>query len=86
MSVEGGEPDNEIACTVVSCKYASPFATLASVQNTGGGLYTGCGDFSRDYAPLPVPVKHDLPVAGGVKAKREASPSARQRDAPDATD
>ena len=28
-----------------------PFATLASVQNAGGGLYAGCDDFSRDYTP-----------------------------------
>ena len=32
-----------------------------------------------------IPVKHDLIVGGGLGAKREASPSARQRDAPDAT-
>ena len=37
--------------TVVSRKYAPPFATLASVQNAGGGLYAGCDDFSRDFAP-----------------------------------
>ena len=53
------------AITVVSRKYAPPFATLASVQNAGGGLYAGCEDFSRDYAPLPVPIKHELIVGGG---------------------
>ena len=52
--------------TVVSRKYAPPFATLASVQNGGGGLYAGCDAFSRDYAPpLPVLIKHDLIVGGG---------------------
>ena len=51
-------------CTVVSRKYSLPFATLASVQNAGG-LYAGCDDFSRDYAPLSVRVKHDLIVGGG---------------------
>ena len=38
------------AYTVVSRKYAPPFATLALVQNTGGGLYVGCDNFSHDYA------------------------------------
>ena len=47
--------------TIVSRKYAHPFATLALVQNTG----EGCDDFSRDYTPLLVPVKHDLIVSGG---------------------
>ena len=38
--------------TIVSRKYAPPFATLALVQNVGGGgvLYAGCNIFSRDYA------------------------------------
>ena len=41
--------------TVVSRKYAPPFATLALVQSAGGGgggggLYAGCDIFSRDYA------------------------------------
>ena len=41
--------------TVVSRKYAPPpFATLASVQNAGGGgLYGECDDFSCDYTPPP---------------------------------
>ena len=30
-----------------------------------GGLCAGCDDFSLDYAPLPVPVKHDLIVGSG---------------------
>ena len=50
-----------------------PFATLASVQNAGGGLYVGRNDFSRDYALLLVPLKHDLIVGGGW------GPSARHR-------
>ena len=53
--------------TVVSHKYAPPFATLASVQNAGGG---GGGAFARDatisLAIRPsLPVKHDLIVGGG---------------------
>ena len=57
-------------CTIVSRKYAPPYATLASVQNAGGGggggVYAGCEYFSRDYNPQPpLPVKHDLIVGGG---------------------
>ena len=40
---------------------------------------------SRFTLSLPVPVKYDLIVSGGVGAKREALPSAKRRDAPDAT-
>ena len=37
--------------TIVSRKYAPPFAILALVQNArGGGLYVGCHNFSRNYA------------------------------------
>ena len=37
--------------TVVSYKYAPPFATLALVQSVGeGGVYAGCDTFSCDYA------------------------------------
>ena len=35
--------------TVVSRKYAPPFAILTFVQSTGG-LYAGCDIFSCDYA------------------------------------
>ena len=83
----------------ISCIYRSvpqirpPFCNLSLSTKRRGGLCAGCDDFSRDYAPLPVPVKHDLIVGSGgggggggvVRAKREASPSARRRDAPDAT-
>ena len=63
--------------TVVSHKYASPpFATLASVQNAGEA-YTWDATISLAITPsLPVPIKHDLIVSG---------PSAKWRDAPDAT-
>ena len=66
-----------IALTIVSSKYTPLFTILALVQNAGGGegLYTGCGNFSCDYASLLV--KHDLIVCGGWE------PRARQRDAPD---
>ena len=40
----------QCSCTVVSCKYNPPFATLALVQSAEGGLYAGCDIFSRDYA------------------------------------
>ena len=63
-------------CTYCSVQQIHPlFAILALVQNAGGGgLYTGCGHFSCDYASLLV--KHDLIVCGGW------GPSARRRDAP----
>ena len=51
-------------CTIVSCKYTPPppFATLALVQNAGGGgLYAGCDNFS-DYA---LPYGHEVIVGGG---------------------
>ena len=50
--------------TVVSHKYAPPFATLASVQNAGGA-YTRDATISLAITPpLPVPIKHDLIVGG----------------------
>jgi len=62
-------------CTVVSRKYAPPFATLASVQNAGGA-YTQDATISLAITPsLPVPVKHDLTVCGVW------GPSARHRRA-----
>ena len=56
-----------------------PFCNLSLSTKHRGGLYAECDDFSRDYALLPVPVKHDLIVSGGW------GPNARRRDAPDAS-
>ena len=42
----------------------SPFCNLSLSTKRRGGLYAGCNDFSRDYAPLPVPRKHDFIVSG----------------------
>ena len=42
-----------------------PFCNLSLSTKCRGGLYTGCDDFSHDYAPLLVPIKHDLIVGGG---------------------
>ena len=39
--------------TVVSRKYAPPFATLASVQNAGGGAYTRDATISLAITPPP---------------------------------
>ena len=51
------------ACTVVSRKYAPPFAILALVQNAGGAyIYTGCDNFSRNYA---LPSGHEVNIVGG---------------------
>ena len=53
-------------CTVVSRKYAPPFATLASVQNAGGGACMRDATISLAIRPpLPVQIKHDLIVGGG---------------------
>ena len=43
-----------------------PFCNLSLSTKRRGGLYAGCDDFSRDYAPppLPVPIKNDLIVGG----------------------
>ena len=51
-----------------------PFCNLSLSTKRRGGLYAGCADFSRDYAPpppppppppiLPVPIKNDLIVGG----------------------
>ena len=71
----------------MSRKYAPPlpFVTLASVQNTGGA-YTRDAMISLAITPsLPVLVKHDLIVGGGVGAKCEASPRAGWGDAHDTT-
>ena len=64
----------------MSHKYTLPFATLALVQNRGGGLYVGCNNFSSDYM-----IKHDSIVIcrWGEEVKREASLNVRRRDAPD---
>ena len=54
-----------VTYTVVSRKYAPPpFATLSLVQNAGGGggLYTGCDNFSCDYT---LPSGHEVIVGGG---------------------
>ena len=64
------------ANTVVSRKYAPPFATLVLVQNVGGA-YTRDATISLAITPS-LPVKHDI-VGGGW------GPSARRRDAPDAS-
>ena len=68
--------------TVVSRKYAPPFATIASVQNAGGA-YTRDATISLAIT-LSLSIKHDSIVIcqWGVEAKREASPNARQRDPP----
>ena len=78
--------------TVVSRKYAPSFATLALVQNAGGGGGGGGGAYTRDATISPaitpsLPIKHDAIVIcrWGVEDKREASPNARRRDAPDAS-
>ena len=67
--------------TVVSRKYAPPFATLALVQNVGGA-YTRDATISLAITPS-LPIKHDS--LGGGEAKHKASLSARRRDAPDAS-
>ena len=61
-----------------------PFATLALVQNAGGA-YTWDATISLVIMPS-LPTKHDSIVIcrWGVEVKREASPNARQRDAPNA--
>ena len=70
--------------TVVSRKYAPPFATLALVQNVGGA-YTRDATISLAITPS-LPIKHDsLGGGGGGEAKHKASPNARRRDAPDAS-
>ena len=72
-------------CTVVPRKYAPPFVTLALVQNAGGA-YMRDATISPAITPS-LPIKHDSIVIcrWGVEAKREASPNARRRDAPDAS-
>ena len=51
--------------TIVSRKYAPPpLATLALVQNAGGGggLHVGCDNLSHDYT---LPSGHEVIVGGG---------------------
>jgi len=45
-------------------------------------MYAECDNFSRDYA---LPSGHEVIASGKVGAKRGASPSARRRDAHDAS-
>ena len=70
--------------TVVSRKYAPPFATLASVQNAGGAC-TRDATISLAITPPPPPP----PPSGTDKAWPHCrwgwGPSTRQKDAPDAT-
>jgi len=78
-------PHFQTVYTVVSRKYAPPFATLSLVQNVGGA-YTWDVTISLVITPSLL-IKHDPIVIcqWGVEAKREASPCARRRDAPDAS-
>ena len=73
---------------VVSRKYASPFATLALVQNVGGA-YTWDATISLAITPsLPMSTRPHVRrrlVLGGGQAKHKASPNGRRRDAPDAS-
>ena len=62
-----------------------PFCNLRHSTKCKGGLYAGCNDFSRDYTLPSGTGKAQPHCRWGVGAKRETSPSARQRDAPDAT-
>ena len=68
--------------TVVSRKYAPPFANLALVENAGGACTRGA-TISLVITPSLL-VKLYL-IVGGVGATHEASLSARQRDVPDTT-
>ena len=43
-----------LVITVVSRIYAPRFATLALVENVGGGLYAGSDILSCEYAPFSV--------------------------------
>ena len=52
----------------MSRKYVPPFPTLALVQSAGGGLYTGCDIFSRDYAPSSPPRLDREMFTGSVDA------------------
>ena len=67
--------------TVVSRKYAPPFAILVLVQNAGGA-------YTRD-ATISLAITPSLPgtklLSVGAGAKRGASPSARRRDAHNAS-
>ena len=68
----------------MSRKYAPSFATLALVQNAGGGgggAYTGDATISFVITPSLPGMKSLV----GVGAKRGASPSARRRNAHDAS-
>ena len=61
-----------------------PFCNLSpSTKWREGGLNAGCNNFSRDYA---LPSGHEVIVGGrGVGAKCGVSPSARRRDAHNAS-
>ena len=74
-------------CTIVSHNYAPPFATLASVQNAGGGLVRGMWRFLSRLGPPPLSGtdKARPHCRWEMRAKREALLSARRGDAPDAT-
>ena len=71
--------------TVVPCKYAPPFATLASVQN-GGRAYMRDATISLAITPS-LSIKPDSIVIcrWGVEAKRKVSPNTRRRDPPNAS-
>ena len=75
------------AYTVVSRKYARPppFCSL-SLSTKRREAYTRDATISLAITPS-LPVKHDSIVIcrWGVEAKREVSPNARRRDAPDAS-
>ena len=71
--------------TVVSRKYAPPFRNL-SLSTKCRGAYTRDATISLAITPS-LPIKHDSIVIcqWGMEAKREVSPNARRRDAPDAS-
>ena len=72
-----------IYCSVPQIR--PPFCNLSLNTKHGGGLYAGCDNFSYDYA-LPSNKANSIVICRwGVEAKREASPNARRRDAPDAS-
>ena len=73
-----------VTYTVVSRKCAPPppFCNFSLSTKRRGGLYAGCDNFSRDYV---LPSGHEVIVGWGLGAKRGSSPSARRRDAPDAS-
>ena len=64
----------------------TPFCNLSLSTKRRGGAYTRDATISPAITPS-LPIKHDSIVIcrWGVEAKREASPNARRRDAPDAS-